>query len=282
MINGTRPIKRAPRKCFHKKFGGVMPESVPDFNLDVGLWMPNQDDDNAPTECVGYEMADIMTDLTKIVQNPDFAYSAALFMESTQPSDGGADFHAGMEALVIMGSMSQNFARFTAKSTSELYCANWSNWTVTEKRQAALKGQNGVYNALGNGSAFNSILSCLAVGKVSVSVGTPWFPEWEQVGKDGILPMPNLNNVDFNSLPWHNWGLKGKKTIGQPMLIGKSWQGSNYGDSGFHYITPDVLNAILDINGTGAMTVALNGNRIYSILGVILNHPNIIPYLLTR
>ena len=106
---------------------------------------------------------------------------------------------------------------------------------------------------------------------MGVSIGTPWFPEWEsQVGADGILPMPNLN-VDFSTLPWHNWNGKGKKTTDKTRLVGKSWQGPTYGDKGFHYIDQQTFNAILAITGTGAISFADTGNRILNVLIIVLS-----------
>lgn len=288
MISGTHPTKRIPKRKFHRNFGSTDVRTIPDFNLDAGIWMPSQVDDNAPTECTGYTIADIITDVTKVIQSPDFAYASALFMEGLAPSTAGADFHSALEALIVLGSLPIERASITALSHGELYCSDWRNWDDLKKLIASKNVQNGVYNALGKGNSFDSILSCLYTGKVAVSVGTPWFPEWEPVGNgngkllsDGILPMPSLN-VDFDTLPWHNWTLKGRKTIGQPMLIGKSWQGKKYGDGGFHYVNSEVLNAILDINGTGAITVAMDANRILSLLRIAFEHLNIISYMLGK
>lgn len=88
--------------------------------------------------------------------------------------------------------------------------------------------------------------------KRSVSLGTPWFPEFEQTN-NGILPMPtSLSTV---GLPWHNHKICGWKIIGdQTYLIDKSWQGPGYGDGGYCYWSRSLVNSVMPITGTVAFT----------------------------
>jgi hypothetical protein len=87
--------------------------------------------------------------------------------------------------------------------------------------------------------------------KRSVSVGTPWFNEW------GFAPQGILHDfVLRGDEPWHNWKISGWKMIsGQPYLIGKTWQGTGYGDGGWCYMSRTLCNKVFAVSGTGAFTV---------------------------
>lgn len=102
--------------------------------------------------------------------------------------------------------------------------------------------------------SFDKIRSALYLNSAerrSVSVGTPWFNEWEHA------PAGILHDFVFTgNEPWHNWKICGWKQIaGQPYLIGKSWQGPNWGDRGYHYISRDTCNRVFALSGTAAFTV---------------------------
>src|SRR5665213_1079275 len=228
--NGIKPLIKQPRKIFAHEFGGTL--SVPDFNLDSGLWNPSQDALGMPTECTSFFIADTFTDLNKKLYYPGFSYGATMFTENIQPTIEGANPLAALQSAVIAGVLPQNSA---PQRNTELEDANWASWQPFSKTTALLNVAVDVHNALGYADAFTSILSTIWTGQVTVALCTPWYAEFEQTGADGIMPMPaNVNNVA--DLPWHCWAAKGQKTInGKPCGIGKSWQGPSFGDNGFSY-----------------------------------------------
>jgi hypothetical protein len=81
---------------------------------------------------------------------------------------------------------------------------------------------------------------------MGVPIGTPWFPEGNRVGGDGVVPPAlTLNQERAVTLPWYNWAIKGWKTInGTPYLTGKLWQGKNIGDNGWLYFDRDFINRL--------------------------------------
>lgn len=265
--SGTKPLKRQPRRHFHQVYGDTSPYNIPDFTLDKGLWNGDQNADGAPTECTGYTVARILTNLTGIVRDPDFAYAAALFIEGVGPTTEGADFHAAMQAAVAVGSLAMNAADFEARIKGELFVSDFANWTAQQKTTALKTVQNGTLNALGNGDAFNSLLSTLYTGKISVSIGTPWF--WGTFDADGILPVPDIKNI--TGLPWHDWVIEGKKTInGVPYLIGYPHQGEGFGARGYVYLSREAINAALSVDGTGAITFDPQAIRWVQLLGILI------------
>lgn len=271
---GTGPVLSPPRKQFHHRFGGVV-SPMSDFNVDAGLWMPDQVDDNAGTACVGYTVADILTDITKTVRDPLWHYAAALKAYGSGPSIAGVDAHAGMWGAVLFGSLTLSGA---PKSLlyGELYASDWDHWSDVEKRQALATVQDGTLNALGLGSPFQAVLSAARLSGFGISVATPWY--WGNADRSGILPMPKDLDRDFS---WHNWAIKGQKTInGIPYIIGKPWQGSDYGDNGWVYLSDDVFNAIMGVPGSAAMAFNPGAIRWLSIVAyLVMRNPFLLPYL---
>lgn len=278
ILHGTRPARHISReRIFHKHFGGVATAALPDFNLDAGLTMPDQEADNAPTECVGYTAADILTDITKVPIDPDFSYAAARFVSGDGPGTEGASFHAGLQGLIAVGGLMTHDATFHALDRGELFVSDWNNWQPYQKTKALLSAQNGLYNVLGNGDNFSSILSALYTGRIAVSLGSPWFKEWQGLPAESILPMPADMQLQAISAytPWHNYAAKGQKTInGQKLIPIKSWQGH------WLYMPQDVANAVFALAGTGALTLNPKANRWWSLVGILLQRfPQLITHL---
>lgn len=280
MQSGTKPLLRLPKTQFHTVFGSTAPDNIPDFNVDAGIWMPDQNVLGAPTECTGFTGADILTDITKVLQDPDFIYAAALYLEGEGPTTGGADFHIALQGLVAVGSIAQAAIPlgFSAVQMGELYVANWNNWPAAIKALALKNVQNGTLNLLGNGDPFDSIMSAVYTSKIAGSLGSIWYDEWDNIGPDGILPMPS-NLEGFTYSPWHNYAAKGKKTINTTKYIPlKSWQGPSYGDKGWCYMSREVANAVFAVAGTGAIGLNPNAMRWASIIGILCER---FPILLT-
>lgn len=88
--------------------------------------------------------------------------------------------------------------------------------------------------------------------KRGVLAGTWWYAEYEQVGKDGILPLPSFN-TSIASLHFHL--ITGWKTIGLDQYLEDiSWQGEDYANAGIDYISREQYNALMAQPYTGAFT----------------------------
>lgn len=272
IYHGTKPAKDIHKlRKFKHQFGSVA--QIPDFNLDAGIWNPNQDADGAPTECVGYTNADMLADIFKKQFDPDFLYAAARYVSGEGPGEGGTSFHAGIEAVVGMGGLLSSDATFTAKSRGEIFASNINNYQPYQKTNALKFVQNGPLDVLGNGDAYTSIVSAAYTGQIGISLGSPWFAEWQNLPPESILPMP-ANPVQQSrdpSTPWHNYSGKGKKTFSTANTIPiKSWQGF------WVYMPQAVANAVFAISGTGALTYNPAAIRWLSIIGILIRRfPNI-------
>lgn len=86
-----------------------------------------------------------------------------------------------------------------------------------------------------------------------VLIGTWWYPEFESVGADGVLPLPSFN-IKNATLHFHlitGWDNKN----GQDVLEDISWQGMNFGNAGLDYMTRAQYNALMAQPYTGAFTL---------------------------
>lgn len=276
ITNGTRPAKDIYKVAKYQHFGAISVDTIPDFSLDPNISHPDQEADGAHTECTGYTVADILCDIFKQYYSADFSYAAARAIAGDGPGTDGASFHAAMDSLVGWGGLPAHYATYTAGTRGEQFVSDFNNWKddLEESRKYA---QNGVKNVLGNGDAFDSVLAALNQGRISVSIGSPWFPEWADFGgQSGILALPK---TQYSSI-WHNYVLKGKQTIGGvPYIIAKPHIGLK-GDNGFVKLSREVINFTLAVPGSGALTIDPNAIRWVSLLGITSRRfPGILPFL---
>jgi hypothetical protein len=236
MKNGTLPHKKDKRNySFTRTFGSIAPIGLPDeYNCDAGLAMPDQNADGYPEGCTGYTQASLCEDEDNQVYDPSFTYNKTLFIANLPP-DSPCAVQDSLKSLVVygVGKKGETDAQAEVRRRGQYYQvqpATGLDW-------------------------FDSIRSTLYVNRItkrSISVGTPWFFQWHFVPK-GILADFSYAGIE----PWHNWKISGWKSIqGVPYLIAKTWQGPQFGDQGWCYISRETFNRCMAIPGTVAFTVA--------------------------
>lgn len=208
-----------------KSFGlTTVPDFPAELNLDNGLWNPDQNAMAMPFGCTGFTQADLCADEDGIIYDPKDVYI------NTAPYDeGGRDIRAALDTIRKRGvrpyltenaPSNQRTAYFNIRAKPPL---DWFD-------------------------CFRLSLLSTKDEKRSISVGTPYFPEF--IGTyDGILPMPH----DFNlaRASWHNYKVFGWKIINdQPYLMAKPWTGQ------FVYISRPLINQLMSISGTAAFTTS--------------------------
>jgi hypothetical protein len=216
---GTFPTRISKKDYdFHKSFGSITANPVfpTEYFTDAGLTMPNQDAEGLMFGCTDETQADNSTDIDGIKKNP-FDLEAVTHANAL----GGYDIRKSLLAAVKLG-------WFTGFFNIQPHQLDY----------------------------FDSIRLAMISGipeKRSVSTGTPWYPKFETTDTTAILLMPD--DINDPNRTWHNWSIKGWKMIGdQPYLIGKSWQGSNYGDKGFCYFSRPLINSLMNVPGAVAYT----------------------------
>lgn len=237
--HGINRIRKDHRDLsFPRTFGSVGTYDFPaTLNVDARLSMPDQNADGLPEACTGYTTTDLESDVSKLLNKPIFTYAKTLMMEGkTGQYDQPCDIRDSLRSAGVYG----------VQRTTE-----------TTDAQALQHRCGAYFNVIDSPDldAFDDIRNAILTKRRSVSSGTPWFGEWEGIGSNGVIPTVYTGNPD--NLPWHNWKICGWVVIdGEPYLIGKTWQGSNYGDKGYAYFPRSVINSVMAISGTGAFTLA--------------------------
>lgn len=212
---GTQPTIKSHKDYSHRSFGSISVPFPSEYNTDAGFLIPNQNAEELPYGCTDETQSEVANDLIQTQ-----TYTAAQLEAVTHANAlGGYDIRNSLLAARNIGWIS------------------------------------GFFNVEAIGQdMFDAVRDAMVSGgteRRSVSVGSKWFNSNERVDSNGILPMP-----DFTSpYTWHNWKICGWKTIGdQVYLVGVSWQGTTYGDRGFHYISRPYFNQLMAIPGSVAFT----------------------------
>lgn len=238
--HGTRPSRIDHRDYDYIKshnFGAITAGDAqfPDeFFADAGLTMPNQETVDAeytpptpamPFGCTNYTQADLATDLTKQIHNPN-----DLEAITHANAKGGLDIRESLDAARKQLGWFKNFYNIRASGRLDF---------TDSFRLAQITGLNQNENR-------------------AISWGTPWFLSWEQalLRGDSIMPMPTTTELNsISSLPWHNSKLDGWTTKNGILVYrDKSLQGNTIGDRGFIYFPREVINVVMGISGTVGFT----------------------------
>lgn len=282
--HGLKPIKpHAQDLSFHKtvkqQFGAVgLPTDMPsEFDFDAGLTMPDQELPDAyfnipalPFGCTGETQSDCCVDGDLVRYNPKFVYDNTRVMEGTQGEDVGCDIRDSLKSLSIYGLQALG-------DTSDI-----SFGRRRGPYMDILSNRNGLdyFDAIRVALWRNYTLTGV---KRSASVGTPWFAEWGKFNLDsfGRMTAQFIYNGNPQEYAWHNWKISGVRRVnGELCLIAKSWQGKEYGNGGFSYLTREAVNKAFAIQYTGAYLpgtkfdptdAAQRGNVIQVINEQILN-----------
>lgn len=244
--NGVKPTKLDKRDfSFNKTFGAIVPMKFPEsFDLDAGFYMPNQNIPNEywgipamPFGCTEYSANEICSDQDNVPYNP---YLMETILRAS--ANGGIDMRTPLGSLCKDGVTpvkGMSFSKFV--------------------REEAKKNKRAAYFRVGqNPDYFDGMRAAMLINKRSVTIGTPWFDEWNTAGwssQNGIMPMPDLKTVP--RLPWHCYKISGWVTINErEYLKCKPWCGPHFGDKGWIYISRETFNMVMTVMGTAAFTVA--------------------------
>lgn len=238
------------------KFAGAAAPKFPDeYDTDAGLWMPNQNEINPefpntgpqPYGCTNFVSGDISADLDGILKDP-----AIIEAITGANAAGGYDIRKSLLVAKKLGWITgfYNVQAYAPLDYFDAIClASFSG--LPEKR--------------------------------SVSMGTPWYSDWQAAATGSIkrpdgtydmavgqtprpfMPMPS--SLDYTGIGWHNWKVGGWKTVnGTPWLKAKPLEGNKVGDGGWIYFDRATINAVMGLKYTIAFTAThMTPHSIYKI-----------------
>lgn len=258
---------------YHRTFGSIPIVTFPaSLDLDNGFYMPNQNAYDAffgfpamPYGCTEFTCNELCADEDKTPYNPWYTEQKV-----HANAKGGIDMRTPLASVCNDGVLERGIP--VDNPNADIQAAR-------AKRLAYFRvGQNPDY--------FDGVRTALMNNRRSVSVGTPWFPEWSAAGwglylnrtpdgvvsysagaeKTGIMPMPDITKLA--GIPWHCYKISGWITRdGVPYLRGKVWAGIGFGDAGWAYLSREVFNAAMTIWGTSAFTLAKPVNAQIATVG---------------
>lgn len=242
MLQGVQPTTIDPNDySAHLSLGGTG-VLLPEYNVDAGMTMRNQNNDGYSFSCTGQTQTDNLIDQYREILDPIWTYKNTCYIEGHEMNQG-CQIRNSFKATRVYGVKKER-----------------------EDDVDALTRRGGSYFNIYDDSThdwFDGIRTQIQLNKRAVSAGTPWFNSWSSVNSTGIMPMPTGDELaraksNVNAVLWHNYAIKGWILIGGiPYLICKSWQGPTYGDKGWCYMSREVANAVFEIRGSAAFIQAV-------------------------
>lgn len=219
MINhGVQPVRKSKKDYSTRSFGAATASYIP-FDLDAGFGFPDQKLENEPNGCTWYTQNELCQDEDKI------AYDRHLIRDETLLINGQTDGPCGMEDSLIATVLVKNRGQYF-----QLEKNPGMDW-------------------------FDSAISVMQDTKRSLSIASPWFDSFESPIQ-GVMP-DSFPDIWPTNVVGHNHKVYGLSTInGELLLIGKSWQGTWFGDGGKHYWTRTAFNKLMSIPNCAAFTIA--------------------------
>lgn len=245
MHKGIRPTNIDPRDkrfSFHKLFG--VASSFPDsYNASDDIF-PDQNKDNRGSECTGYTITEIGRIEDGTEYSPEYNFMKTLEIMGLPPETSGADARTAFKIACTFGMLPKTLVPKGMQDQSQAWAANQSNWPLTLDKEASKNAKPAYTPIAPVPDYFDAIRSALLLGsntKKTVGMATEWSPSFESLQTDAILPDDPIN------LDWgHMYQIVGWKTIyGMPYLMIKSWQGKEYGDGGYCYMSRKLCNMLL-------------------------------------
>lgn len=233
------------------------------MNIDKLKWLPNEPVSGDNNFCVGFTVADIVGNIIGQPCDLEFSYAAGLHVADSTPTTLGEDPNCGMLGAAIFGALPVSQETFNTQTTSQLYTANFANYTPFEKINALKNAQNGLLPL----NSYQDITNYLTTYKQGVSLAIRWFESFDIPNADGTLPVPSGAYTNHNVGVWD---------FGDLGLLIKPYLGSNWGLGGYCYLPQVMFNQIFFY----AAGFNPNAYRWLTLATNALSHPNLIPEIL--
>lgn len=237
MKHGTRATHADERDYSqHRTFGTIAPADLPlEFSVDRDRPVPDQNADGLPQACTGYTTTDIASNDDDTIYDPRYTYEKTCMMEG-HDTNQPCDIRTSLESASIYGLR-----------------------VVSDPKGDPLKYRRGPYFQIwddGGLDWYDGVRSTIKIHHLGVSVGLPWFPEWDAAARSGDTIM-----LDFyysgrpKEYSWHDIDIVGWVLIKNiPYLRARVWQGTQYGVRGYVHFSRPIINKALAISGTFAAT----------------------------
>lgn len=213
---------------FERTFGSAI---APDrFDFDEMKDVPNQNADGLPNGCSAYTVNEIASNEDKVYYDDyRFTYENTKMIAGVE-GEVPVPLEKAFKAATVYGVKSQQLRADQANNRAPYF----------------------IIRPFANKNYFDAIKSAMWVKQGCIGLGTPWLPDFQRIGDDGIVHATVNPNMDF--MNGHAWTVSGVKIIdGVEYLIAKTWQGKSYGDGGYCYFSREIINNLLSVRGSIAL-----------------------------
>lgn len=238
---GWRKDKYDGRDYLHRRLA-VIPDSV-----DLSPYLPEVRDQGQVGSCVGFGIGGNITATAKQQGvysewfSPTWIYNGARFIEGTLNEDAGAYPRDGFEWLISKGGLLEHFWPYDPTKLDKTP-------PPSDLNPEAAKYPVAAYYRVTGGA--DGICSALAAGHL-VSIGTPWFMPWVDIGADGVLPEINARSQLVGGHETCLYGYDKTKKVFYGM---NSW-GREWGRNGYYTMPMSAFSVFGAFGGYDAHSV---------------------------
>jgi hypothetical protein len=206
-------------------------------SIDHLQYFPDELTSGCNGECVGFTRGDIIANIYNRLMDIEFSYASGLYMTGAIPSTGGEDPYAGMVADTIFGALPTADETFSIQNSSQLFDANFANYTLQQKALAKQYATNAV-KLLGS---YSEIIAYLNRYQQGASLAMRWYESFMTPNADGTLPATG------GSYTYHNVGVWGADARGlqiKPYINPSHSTPPTWGQGGYCYLTEANFNMV--------------------------------------
>ncbi len=238
------------------------------MNVDRLKRFPDQNAEKRGTECTAETATDIAGNIDGIAYDAGFTYAVTLRLMGSAPTTAGADPKAALQSVIAFGALPLANQTFDALSASELYEANYANYSGDQDALALQHTKDGIL-AL---SSYADIAAYVAKTGWGASLTVKWYEGFNLVPPTGILASP----TPTSGYSIHDVAVYGTIAInGVEYLILKAWKGADFGDHGYCYMRREILNSVM----LSAWAFNPDASRWANLVGILLTRfPALYPY----
>lgn len=193
---------------------------------------PSQDIIGRPDDCTMETVADIWGNIQNQPFTPDFTDAATMRVMNVLPTTAGADPYAAMLSALIYGCLPSADDPTDVSTGSELFAANWANYSPEDIHLASLFPAKGITTL----PLWEDICDYLYLEKQGVMLAMRWYSSFMTPLPDGTLPAPS------GSMSNHCVAVYGSDSRG---LQVKPWLGKDFGQGGYCYLPEAIYNQVL-------------------------------------
>lgn len=202
--------------------------------------------------CTAFTVAEAIENQTGIIMSPEYQTAKEGQIKGS-PIFSGTDPLTALKSGRSYGALPQRKSPLTFHENGFQLPAQWQQYPTALDINAFEYRRPSFYSVTAGNPDDLDTYSAIQLGlwdarddKAPVMAAGFWYEAWQEIGSDGILPMPKTSPITRHMYTILDWEERGLKIL--------SHQGTNYGNGGIAYMPEPVVNEVfrnLEMNGLG-------------------------------